>query len=53
MDRAYLQMSLERGRQNTPYKEVLVEEAIALFLEQLEENPDLIEQVLQRQESRS
>ena len=46
-------MSLERGRANTPYKEVLVEEAIALFLDQLEENPDLVEQVLNRQENRS
>jgi hypothetical protein len=29
-----------------------VEEAIALFLEQLEENPDLVEQVLRRQDDR-
>jgi hypothetical protein len=52
LDRAYLQMSLERGRQNTPYKEVLVEEAIALFLDQLEQNPDLVEQVDRRQDER-
>ena len=53
LDRTYLQMSLERGRSNTPYKEVLVEEAIASFLDQLEENPDLVEKVLQRQEKRN
>lgn len=53
LDRAYLQMSLERGKQNTPYKEVLVEAAIATFLAQLEENPDLVEQVLARQNNRS
>ena len=52
LDRAYLQMSLDRGKQNTPYKEVLVEEAIALFLDQLEENPDLVEQALMRQKNR-
>ncbi|OKH17700.1 hypothetical protein [[Limnothrix rosea] IAM M-220] len=52
LDRAYLQMSLDRGRQDTPYKEVLVETAIAYFLDQLEENSDLIEQALARQENR-
>lgn len=52
LDRAYLQMSLDRGKQATPYKEVLVETAIAYFLDQLEENPDLIEQALGRQENR-
>jgi hypothetical protein len=52
LDRAYLQMSLDRGKQATPYKEVLVETAIAYFLDQLEENSDLIEQALARQENR-
>jgi hypothetical protein len=52
LDRAYLHMSLDRGKQATPYKEVLVETAIAYFLDHLEENPDLIEQALARQENR-
>ena len=52
LDRAYLQMNLDRGKQNTPYKEVLVETAIANFLDQLEANQDLLEDALDRQENR-
>lgn len=52
LERAYLQMSLDRGKQNTPYKEVLVETAITNFLDQLEENQDLLEDALVRQENR-
>lgn len=52
LDRTYLQMSLDRGKQATPYKEVLVETAIAHFLDQLETNPDLIEDAMTRQEKR-
>lgn len=53
LDRAYLQMSLDRGRQDTPYKEVLVETAITYFLDQLEKNSNLLENALARQENRS
>ena len=53
LDRAYLQMSLDRGKQNTPYKEVLVETAIANFLEQLEDNQKLVDDALARHESRT
>lgn len=52
LDRFHLQLNLDRGRQNTPYKEVLVEEAISFFLDQLEEHPDLLDQALIRQETR-
>ncbi|MBE9176756.1 hypothetical protein IQ225_18160 [Synechocystis salina LEGE 06155] len=52
MDHAHLQLCLEHGKQSTPYKEVLVETAIALFLDQLLNNPKLLEEALIRQEKR-
>lgn len=52
LDRTYLQMSLDRGKQATPYKEVLVETAINLFLEKLDEDPSFLELALSRQKKR-
>jgi hypothetical protein len=52
LDRTYLKMSLDRGKQATPYKEVLVETAINLFLEKLEEDPSVLELALSRQKKR-
>jgi len=52
LDRTYLKMSLDRGKQETPYKEVLVETAISLFLEKLEEDPSILELALSRQKKR-
>jgi hypothetical protein len=52
LDRTYLKMSLDRGKQATPYKEVLVETAISLFLEKLEEDPSILELALSRQKKR-
>lgn len=52
LDRVHLQLCLERGKSATPYKEVLVETAIATFLEQFLENPNLLEEAIARQESR-
>jgi hypothetical protein len=53
LDRVHLQLSLERGKSVTPYKEVLVETAIAMFLEQLSEDPNLLKEALIRQTNRS
>lgn len=52
LDRTYLKMSLDRGKQATPYKEVLVETAINLFLDKLEEDPSFLELALSRQKKR-
>ncbi|MBD2652046.1 hypothetical protein H6G45_00770 [Synechocystis sp. FACHB-383] len=52
LDRVHLQLCLERGKSSTPYKEVLVETAIATFLEQFLENPNLLEEAIARQERR-
>jgi hypothetical protein len=52
LDRYHLKLNLDRGKKNTPYKEVLVEEAISFYLDQLEEQPDLLDQALIRQENR-
>lgn len=43
-------MQLARGKKNVPFKEVIVEEAIDRLLTQLEDNFDLIEEVIKRQE---
>ena len=48
LDKAHLKMQLERGKSNTPYKEVLVELAIDRFLDDLENNPDLVEEAMER-----
>jgi hypothetical protein len=48
-----LQLQLELGKGSAPYKEVIVEEAIARLLEQAQENPEeLIAVLRQRQEKR-
>jgi hypothetical protein len=52
LDRVHLQLCLERGKSATPYKEVLVETAIAMFLEQFSEDPNLLKEALIRQVSR-
>ncbi len=52
LDHAHLQLCLERGKQSTPYKEVLVETAIGMFLDQLSDNPKLLEEALIRQQNR-
>jgi len=53
LDRVHLQLCLERGKSATPYKEVLVETAISIFLEKFSEDPNLLKEALIRQESRS
>lgn len=39
LDTFHLKLQLELGKENTPYKEVIVEEAIAQLLEQYKQNP--------------
>ena len=53
LDKFHLQLQLELGKSNAPYKEVIVEEAIARLLEQAQENPEELIAVLRlRQEMR-
>lgn len=52
LDRYHLQLQLDRGKSRTPYKEVIVEEAIARWLEQAGVNPDLFESLVERQRQR-
>lgn len=40
LDKFHLQLQLELGKGSTPYKEVIVEEAISRFLEQAGSNQD-------------
>lgn len=50
LDTFHLQLQLELRKGDTPYKEVIVEEAIARFLEQADENRDeLMAALRQRQ----
>jgi hypothetical protein len=52
-DKFHLQLQLELGKGSAPYKEVIVEEALARLLEQAQENPEeLIAVLRQRQEKR-
>lgn len=54
LDTYHLQLQLELGKANAPYKEVIVEEAISLLLEQSCDRPsELIAQLQERQQSRS
>jgi hypothetical protein len=49
----YLQLQYERGKPNVPAKEVMVEEAIAIMLDQLESNlEDWIQRCQERQTMR-
>ena len=53
LDTFHLQLQLELGKANTPYKEVLVEEAIAQLLERTGQNrPKLIGALQKRQQQR-
>jgi hypothetical protein len=53
LDKFHLQLQLELGKSSTPYKEVIVEEAIAQFLEQAGSNRDeLLKALRSRQERR-
>ncbi|NJN12702.1 MAG: hypothetical protein HC815_34000, partial [Richelia sp. RM1_1_1] len=53
LDRLHLELQLELGKQDAPYKEVIVEEAIAKLLEVAAENrSDLVEALLARQSQR-
>lgn len=53
LDTFHLQLQLQLGKANTPYKEVLVEEAIAQLLERASQNrPKLIAALQRRQQQR-
>ena len=53
LDTFHLQLQLELGKANAPYKEVIVEEAIARLLEQANQNrAKLIAALEQRQQRR-
>lgn len=53
LDRFHLQLQLELGKQNTPYKEIMVEEAIAQLLQKGESGrPELVEMLQKRQSQR-
>lgn len=53
LDRLHLQLQLDLGKAKTPYKEVMVEEAISRLLEEVESNRDQwIEALQQRQAKR-
>jgi hypothetical protein len=53
LDTLHLQLQLELGKANAPYKEVIVEEAIAQLLEQANgDRTKLIEVLRQRQQQR-
>ncbi|CCQ70619.1 hypothetical protein CWATWH0402_5761 [Crocosphaera watsonii WH 0402] len=46
-----MQLQLDLGKANAPYKEVIVEEAISLLLEEMESNRDELIEVLQERQS--
>ena len=53
LDKFHLQLQLELGKGSAPYKEVIVEEALAQLLEQAQLNPEALIAVLRlRQEKR-
>ena len=53
LDKFHLQLQLELGKSSAPYKEVIVEEALAQFLEQARSNRDeLLKALRSRQERR-
>ena len=53
LDRYHLQLQMEMGRRNAPYKEILVEEAIAQWLERAAKSPDrAVKSLIKRQEQR-
>ena len=53
LDRLHLQLQLELGKKDAPYKEVIVEEAISQLLEMSEQDKNLVvESLLKRQNQR-
>jgi hypothetical protein len=53
LDRFHLQLQLDLGKSDAPYKEVIVSEAIARLLKEADENRDeLLEALRQRQQKR-
>ena len=53
LDQYHLQLQIEMGRRNAPYKEILVEEAIAQWLERATKSPErAVKSLLKRQEQR-
>ena len=53
LDTFHLQLQLELGKANAPYKEVLVEEAISQLLEQMLQNRDSLVARLQERQQKS
>jgi hypothetical protein len=54
LDRYHLQLQIELGKRNAPYKEILVEEAIAQWLERATKSPErVVKSLLKRQEQRA
>jgi hypothetical protein len=53
LDRYHLQLQIDMGKRKAPYKEIVVEEAIAQWLERVEKSPDrAVKMLLKRQEQR-
>ncbi len=53
LDRYHLQLQIDLGKRNAPYKEIIVEEAIAQWLERATKSPDrVVKSLLKRQEQR-
>ena len=50
LDRYHLQLQLELGKADAPYKEVIVEEAIAQFLANADQK--FVDEILKRQKTR-
>ena len=53
LDTFHLQLQLELGKANAPYKEAIVEETISQLLEQMLQNRDLLVARLQERQRRS
>jgi hypothetical protein len=53
LDTFHLQLQLELGKANAPYKEAIVEEAISQLLEQMLQNRDLLVARLQERQRQS
>lgn len=53
LDTYHLQLQIAMGKRNAPYKEIIVEEAIAQWLERATKSPDrTVKNLLKRQEQR-
>jgi hypothetical protein len=53
LDKYHLQLQMDMGKRKAPYKEIVVEEAIAQWLERVEKSPDqAVKTLLKRQEQR-